>query len=189
MATPTEILIEVVNVFATLDIPYVIVGSLASSARGMRRATVDADILARIPLKIIPELVDALSSLDYYIDEVAVRRAVESGKVFNAIHIDSSFKIDVYSAHDDFSRLEIDRKLPEKIRADSDTSVYIATAEDTVVAKLVWFRKGGELSDRQWFDVLGILKVQGDNLDYEYIRSWCERLDVKDLFEKALSEA
>ena len=126
---------------------------------------------------------------DFYVDDLAVHRAIESQRAFNAIHRESMFKIDIYVSRDDFSKKEMERKLPEKILPHSDTIVYIATAEDTVVAKLSWFRKGGEISDRQWSDVLGILKVQKDKLDYEYIQRWAERLGVRDLLDKALAEA
>ena len=189
MATPTEILVEVARVLEGLEIPYVVVGSFASSARGVRRATVDADIVARVQLTQVPALVNILSSLNYYIDELATRRAIESERAFNAIHLDSAFKVDVHTARDDFSTLEIERKLPEKIIPNSDAIVYIATAEDTVVGKLVWFRRGREVSDRQWSDVLGRLKVQKGALDYDYITKWCERLGVRDLLDKAMAEA
>ena len=81
------------------------------------------------------------------------------------------------------------RRLPEKVLPNSEITIYIATAEDTVVAKLSWFRKGGEVSDRQWSDVLGILKVQRGNLDYEYMKEWSERLGVRDLLDRACQEA
>ena len=85
--------------------------------------------------------------------------------------------------------MEMKRRLPETILPKSDAIVYIATAEDTVLAKLVWFRKGGEVSDRQWSDVLGILKLQANQLDYQYMQEWSERLGVRDLLHKALGEA
>lgn len=188
MTTPTQVLIEVVRVLEDLQIPYVVVGSFASSARGVRRATIDADIVAQLSAAHVERIVEKLSSQDFYIDELAVQRAVALGRAFNAIHRESMFKVDVYVAHDDFSKKEIDRKLAEKILPDSETFVYISTSEDTVVAKLLWFRKGGEVSDRQWSDVLGVLKVQGARLDYEYMKGWADRLKIRDLLEKALAE-
>jgi len=189
MATPTEVLIEVTRILEDLEIPYLVVGSFASSTRGVRRATVDGDIIAQIQSEHVKSIVEKLSSRDFYVDDLAVRRAIAWEQAFNAIHRESMFKIDIYVSRDDFSKKEIDRRLPEKILPDSDTIVYIATAEDTVVAKLSWFRKGGEVSDRQWSDVLGILKVQKSSLDYEYMQEWSERLGVRDLLERALAEA
>jgi hypothetical protein len=189
MATPTEVLIEVTRVFEKLHIPYFVVGSFASSARGVRRATIDGDIVADIPRADVTRLVAELSSRDFYIDDRAVRRAIESERSFNAIHRESIFKIDIYVSRDEFSKMEMQRKLPEKVLPNSDTIIYIATAEDTAVAKLSWFRKGREVSDRQWSDVLGILKVQKGNLDYEYMKEWSQRLGVRDLLDRALEEA
>ena len=83
----------------------------------------------------------------------------------------------------------MERRLPEKILPASDTVVYIATAEDTVVAKLHWYRKGHEVSDQQWSDVLGIIKIQQNRLDYSYMREWSDELGVRDLLDKAIGEA
>ena len=189
MTTPTEVLIEVARVLEDLQIPYVVVGSFASSARGVRRATIDADIVAQLTADHVDEIVDKLSLRDFYVDDQAAQRAIASGRAFNAIHRESMFKINIYASQDEFSKKEMERKLPEKILRDSETIVYIATAEDTVVAKLSWFRKGGDVSDRQWSDVLGVLKVQQARLDYEYMREWAERLGVRDLLEKAIAAA
>ncbi|HVS21638.1 MAG TPA: hypothetical protein VHD88_07305 [Pyrinomonadaceae bacterium] len=188
MTTPTEVLVDVARVFEDLQIPYVVVGSFASSARGVRRATVDADLVAELTLDHVQPIVDRLSH-DYYIDDQAVRRAIITKRVFNAIHLESVFKVDVHISEDSFTKKEMERRLPEKILPDSDTVVYIATAEDTVVAKLSWYRKGGDVSDRQWSDVLGILKLQKARLDNAYLREWSERLGVRDLLDKAISEA
>src|SRR5437773_12114908 len=100
MATPTEVMIEVAQVLEDLNIPYLIVGSLASSARGIRRATVDGDIVAGIEPKHINDIVRELSSRDFYVDDLAIRRAIEWERAFNAIHRESMFKVDVYVSRD-----------------------------------------------------------------------------------------
>lgn len=188
MITPTEVLIDVTRVLEALQIQYVVVGSFASSARGVRRATIDADIVAELTLDHVKAIVDKLSE-DYYVDDQAVRRAIVTERAFNAIHLESMFKVDVHISRDSFTNKEMERRLPEKILPASDTIVYIATAEDTVVAKLHWFRKGKEVSEKQWSDVLGIIKVQQDRLDYAYMRDWSEELGVRDLLDRAIGEA
>lgn len=188
MATPTEVVVEVALVLEHLRISYLVVGSFASSARGIRRATVDADIVAQITEDHVHDIVRELSSRDYYIDDLAVRRAITNERAFNAIHLESMFKVDIFVRRDEFSKNELERKLAEKILPDSDAIVYIATAEDTVIAKLDWFRKGRETSERQWSDVLGVLKIQRGRLDYEYMQQWSERLGVADLLNKAMGE-
>ncbi len=67
--------------------------------------------------------------------------------------------------------------------------VSVASAEDTLLAKLEWYRMGGEVSERQWRDVLGALKVQAGALDLEYLHRWASELGVDDLLERALTQS
>jgi hypothetical protein len=75
------------------------------------------------------------------------------------------------------------------LAAEPERSAYVASAEDTILAKLEWYRKGDEVSDRQWRDIQGVLKAQSDRLDLAYLRRWALQLNVDDLLERALAEA
>ena len=78
----------------------------------------------------------------------------------------------------------------EKLTAGANvTPIFVATAEDTVLSKLSWYRLGGEVSDRQWNDILGILKLQSDRLDRSYMAEWAKQIEVADLLERALRQA
>jgi hypothetical protein len=68
-------------------------------------------------------------------------------------------------------------------------SAYVSTPEDTILSKLEWDRKGESISDTQWMDVLGILKVQGSRLDMDYLQHWAHRLNLEALLRKALEES
>jgi hypothetical protein len=70
-----------------------------------------------------------------------------------------------------------------------ELSAKFASPEDTVLAKLEWYRLGGEVSERQWRDVLGVLRARGSQLDLEYMRKWAGELHVGDLLERGLQEA
>lgn len=189
MLSPAEVLLQVARALEDLGIPYVVVGSFASSARGIPRATNDVDFVADIQPAHVPALLAALTD-DFYIDEKAVRRAVENRRSFNAIHFDSAFKVDFFIPHAaEFSRQQLVRRQLESLSPDAAQRVYVATAEDTLLAKLCWFRAGGGVSERQWSDVLGIIKVQRDRLDLDYLRGWADRLNVRDLLEQSLGEA
>jgi hypothetical protein len=119
-----------------------------------------------------------------------VRRAVERRGSFNAIHYDAIFKIDFFVAgRDDFTRQQLARRRAERMSPDAPQEIYVATAEDTVLAKLLWYRAGGAVSRAQWNDVLGIFGAQGAGLDAAYLREWAERLGVTDLLEQTLRAA
>ena len=187
MESPLEVLSQVTRALEDHGVVYVVVGSFASSMRGLYRATADIDIVADLRPEQVHPLVTALQG-KFYIDEQAVGRAVVRQSSFNAIHLDAVFKVDVFvTRDDDFSRQQLARRRAEKITSDTPQEIYVATAEDTILAKLLWYRSGGEVSKVQWADVLGIIGTQGAGLDIEYLREWGDRLAVRDLLEQALS--
>jgi len=186
---PFKVLSEVVRVLENEGITYVLVGSMASSIHGMYRSTVDIDFLADIkPEQVLP-LLKALET-SFYIDETAVRRAVAERQSFNAIHFDSVFKVDIFIPKgDDFAHKQLERRELRQIDPEIDQKVYVATAEDTILAKLRWYRAGGEVSTNQWSDVVGVLGASESGLDVEYLQEWADRLGVRDLLEQAQAEA
>ncbi len=189
METPFTVLRQVVRALEAQGIVYVVVGSFASSMRGLYRATNDVDIVAGIKPEHIESLIASLQE-DFYLDEQAVRRAVMQRRSFNAIHFDSVFKVDVFiPLVDEFSQQQLKRRQLEKISPDMTEAIYVATAEDTILAKLRWYRAGGEISTTQWRDVLGMIGIQGKLLDAVYLREWANKLNVHDLLERALNEA
>lgn len=189
MDTPFVILAEVTIALDKLGIEYVVVGSFASSMRGLYRATRDIDIVADLKFEKIRPLVISLRDT-FYIDEEAVRRAVTQHRSFNAIHFDSVFKIDVFiPSESDFGRQQLARRQLERVSPEVSQEIYVATAEDTILAKLNWYRAGGKVSDTQWRDVLGIIGTQGSDLDREYMREWAKKLNLCELLDEALKQA
>ncbi|HKG96399.1 MAG TPA: DUF6036 family nucleotidyltransferase [Pyrinomonadaceae bacterium] len=176
---------------ATLDhagIRYVLVGSFASSIHGIYRSTADIDLLADIKAGHVRPLFEALRN-SFYVDEQAIREAVAQRGSFNVIHFDSVFKVDFFvPKSDDFAAAQLNRRELKKISSDRDEAVYVATAEDTVLAKLRWYRAGNEISNTQWNDVVGILRISKVRLDIAYLRLWAEKLGLTDLLQKALAE-
>ena len=189
MISPISVLSLVTAALDKLGIRYVLVGSFASSIHGLYRATADIDILADLKGEQVTALYQALKDA-FYVDESAMRNAVAQRRSFNAIHFDSVFKVDIFIAQqDDFASAQLDRRQLRSLSPDRDEPVYVASAEDTILAKLRWYRAGNETSTNQWNDVLGILGILQDGLDVTYLRLWAERLHVSDLLERALEEA
>jgi hypothetical protein len=187
MEGPYEVLALVARALEDLGVAYAVVGSFASSMRGLYRTTADVDIVADLRPEHVHPLVQALQE-KFYVDEQAVRRALSRHGSFNAIHFDAVFKVDIFIPKpDDFSRQQLARRRAEKMTPDAPQEIYVATAEDTILAKLLWYRSGGEVSRVQWADVLGVVGTQGDGLDFEYLREWAGRLGVRDLLDKVLA--
>lgn len=188
MELPLTVLSQVTTTLDQQNIPYVLVGSFASSIHGMYRSTADIDILADIHTDQIRPLFDGLQN-SFYVDEQAIREAVAQGRSFNAIHFDSVFKVDIFvSKSDEFAVSQLNRRQLRKISPEKDEVVYVATAEDTILAKLRWYRAGNETSNTQWNDVLGILGTSRNSLDAEYLRTWAEELDLSDLLQRAWND-
>lgn len=182
-------LLRVIEQLDALGIPYLLGGSLASSIHGLPRTTIDADLVAEIPETAVQTLVERLSPF-YYINADAVHEAIRNRRSFNLIHLASMFKIDVFlPRRRAFEQSQMARRHAEILREDPERTALVATPEDTILAKLEWYRQGGEISDRQWNDLLGVLKVQGAALDLQYLRTWAANLGVQDLLVRALDDA
>ena len=172
-----------------LRVPYVIGGSFASSLHGEPRSTNDVDVVADLDHATAKLLVEALGDA-FYADVAAAIEAVEAVGSFNVIHIESAVKVDIFVAGTDpFDQERLRRRRPITVHAlDREASLYVDTAEDVIVRKLEWYRRGGETSERQWRDVLAVLRTQR-SLDEIHLRTWAERLGVADLLLRARSEA
>ena len=157
-------------------------------ACNISRHTQDADIsLEAFPGREV-ELVRLLSD-DYVVSLPAVRLAVERRSTFNVIRKTTSFKIDVFiQGNRPFDRISRERRRPLPAEFPGDTVVYVHSPEDVVLQKLAWYRLGNEISDRQWTDILGILRMQRGHLDGDYLRRWSRELAVGDLFRRATEE-
>lgn len=180
----------VAEAFERLGVPYYLGGSVASSLHGIFRTTADIDLVAALEAEHVESFVHALQD-DYYIDGAMIRDALSHGSSFNLLHLPTMLKVDVFAVRErPFSRQSLARREQGPISFEPDAPTFwIASAEDTILAKLEWFRMGGETSERQWRDVLGVMKVQDDLLDLAYLHLWAREIGVADLLERALDEA
>lgn len=178
----------VVEALERLGVSYHIGGSVASSIYGLPRLTIDADIVADIQQRHVMPLVRLLEGA-YYIDADMIKDAIRHRASFNIIHHDTIIKIDIFIPKlRPFDQEELLRVWLQDIEG-SEHPFYLASPEGTILNKLEWYRMGGEISDRQWNDILGVLKVRGETLDIAYLRKWAAALKVTDLLERAFEDA
>jgi hypothetical protein len=179
----------VIECFEKLGIAYYIGCSVASSAYGIARATMDVDLVANVEIRQADDLVRALERY-YYIDADMIRDAIHRRTSFNLIHLETMLKIDVFIAKDQpYDSQAFARRQSDTLDEESSRKVYLSSPEDIILNKLQWYHTGGRVSEQQWKDVLGVLKVQGDKLDLKYLKYWASRLNLSDLLNHSLDDA
>jgi hypothetical protein len=175
----------VTDVFQRLGVRCVLGGSFASTVHGYPRSTQDADLMAE-PFPGREEEFTRLLGPVFYANADTIRSAVRDRGGFNVIHTTTGFKVDVFiEKRRPFDRSVLDRRTPHSFTAEPADVLDIVTAEDSILLKLEWYRIGGEVSDRQWNDITGIMKTQGDRLDAAYLDHWAGEIGVKDLLDRA----
>jgi hypothetical protein len=186
---PIEVTLRVTAVLEKLGIPYLIGGSLASTLHGMVRTTQDSDIITEMSPEHIQPFVASLQN-EFFIDEEMIAEAIQRNSSFNILHRDTMFKVDVFvPSPRPFQKSQLARAQRQAFELETQISAKFASAEDTILSKLEWYRLGGETSERQWRDILGILKTRTGELDLQYMKNWAKDLNVTDLLERALGQS
>jgi hypothetical protein len=184
-----QVLLEVTRVLEELDIPYVVGGSLASSLHGIPRSTQDADLVAALRADHIQPFIGRVEGA-FYVSPERVESAVRRRASFNLIHLKTMIKVDLFVfSETPLARQEMARRQILPIPGEPEAHLQIASPEDTILQKLLWYRKGGEVSERQWNDILGVIKVQGRALDRSYLEEWAERSGIEDLLAQAFTDS
>lgn len=189
MKTQADGFKRILEVLDLLEIRYQVVGSLASSMHGIPRATMDVDLVVNLRPDQIEEFAAKLKA-DFYADPEMIKEALGRQRSFNLIHYASAFKLDIFPLlEDEYSQTQFGRRqFAETTSLGDPIECAVATAEDTILNKLRWYRTGGETSERQWNDLRGILQVSGSRLDLAYLNTWAPRLGMADLLERLLHE-
>lgn len=189
LSDPIKVMLAATQKLESLGIYYYVGGSLASSAYGIPRSTQDVDIIADIQEHHIDRLVETFSD-EFYIDEEMIRESLKFKSSFNVIHLETMIKVDVYIFDDTpFAHSKMSRRKKESIEGTPKVSAYLSSPEDVILQKLRWYVIGGKVSDQQWKDILGVLKVQSKEIDFKYLKSWATKLDLLKLLNQALKEA
>jgi hypothetical protein len=181
LAEPIAVTRVVTDALEALGVEYAIGDSLASAVHGVMRATMDADLVADLRIEHAEPLAQALGDA-FYADVEMMLDAIRRHASFNLIHLETMFKVDIFVAKPrPFDRSQLARRQLHLLSEDPQVHAYVTSAEDIILAKLEWYHIGGRVSDRQWRDVLGVLKIQGDRVDHDYLRRMATTLDVTGL--------
>jgi hypothetical protein len=181
-----DIALKVARALTAVGAEYFLGGSLASSLQGEPRATNDIDFVIALPLGKVAELGPALGT-DFEVDTDMLRYAVLHASCANAFYLPVVTKIDFFGrGYEPFDESEFSRRRPTIVTA-SGESLVVKAPEDTVLRKLLWFREGGEVSEKQWRDIVSVLQISGDRMDQTYLTAWASRLNLNELLERARS--
>lgn len=183
-----DVILRVTQILDQICVRYLIGGSVATAIYGEPRATEDVDLVVDLRAEHVQPLIDALGD-DFYVDRESIHRAIDSASSFNIIHIESVYKVDIFLLAGDILGHERMQHRRSILLRPPDDRAWLSSPEDMILEKLDWYRKGGEVSDRQWRDVLGVFKVQRDNLDRDYLVRKAQQLGLAGLLERATTEA
>ncbi|MCC3614009.1 MAG: hypothetical protein JGK30_32230 [Microcoleus sp. PH2017_40_RAT_O_B] len=195
IADPIALARKIADILLPLNIPYVIGGSVASSLLGENRSTQDLDLVIDLETGTAQRLIDAMSG-EFYISESAVNEAIAKSRIspressFNVIYLPSMEKADIFvmSSDDPFSTSVMNRRQLYPVNILEEEGIYIYSPEDIVLQKLSWYKLTPGGSQKQWRDVLGVLKVQL-GLDIGYMNQWALTLKLTDLLDEALLQS
>jgi len=173
-----------------LGVTYRVGGSVASSALGVPRSTLDVDIVCLLEEKDVDRFVSRLGGA-YYVDADMIREAIRRRASFNLVHLATMLKVDVFIRKGrSFDRVSFARLTRKPLEEWEGAPLFdLTTAEDIVLRKLEWFELGARVSERQWNDILGVIAVQRAALDRAYLEHWAEELGLSELLERAMREA
>lgn len=184
-----QALTPVIRYFEDNHVSYFVGGSVASSHHGASRSTLDVDLTVVFGEENISSLINRLSG-DYYLSEPAMREAVGRKSCFNLIHLKTSFKVDIFvSRGREFDKVSLDRAIQAKLGEAEQLVVRVASVEDIVLIKLQWYRLGNEISERQWSDLITVVRLNRPELDIDYLHQWAEQLGVDDLLLRLLNNS
>ena len=186
-ANPWVVVGELAAVLERLGLRYAVGGSLASSIAGEPRSTQDADISVDLRPEHVDALIEALPDR-FYLPIERLRQAAREHRSVNLIHLATAMKIDLFVAggtpiDEDVLRRRI-RFLPDSLSRE----VHVYTPEDVLLHELRWYRASGESSERQWRDVVGIVRVQEGALDRDYLGRGAALMGVSDLLDRVLAD-
>jgi len=177
--------VDAAALFERLGVPYVLAGGVATIVYGEPRSTLDVDFAVHLGPEQARRLA-AVAGSTFLVQAESPIEAARTLSMFSMVHATSYMKIDVHVVpRTGIHKMEIERGRWQRLGPGHPDEIRIATPEDIVLQKLRWYADADCTSQKQWRDVLGILKSRGHSLDFDYLATWAPELRVTDLLEKA----
>jgi hypothetical protein len=180
---------DAASLFERLGVRYILSGGVAAIVYGEPRSTLDVDFAVHMDAEQARRLL-ALAGDEFIVSPDSAMEAARGSSMFTMIHTASFMKVDVHVVpRSGIHKEEIERGRWQRLGPDHPDDVRIVTPEDLVLQKLRWYLEAGGVSDKQWRDVIGILKMRGHSLDFDYVRKWAPVLGVSEQLDRALAAA
>ena len=184
MTSQKDFLQRLVEMLDKSSIPYMLSGSICSGFHGQPRSTNDADIVIDPSNEQLISVISCLGS-DYYVSKDAAMQALNDNSMFNIIGVQTGWKADlIIRKKRAYSKQEFSRRINTTLMG---MSLWVVSPEDSILSKLEWSK--GRESQIQFKDALGVIMVQWDNLDFDYLQKWAKELQIEDLLERLMKEA
>jgi len=180
-----QAVVDAAALFERLGIQYVLSGGVATIVYGEPRSTLDVDFAVHMGLDPARRL-PILAQDGFLVAPDAALEAALTSTMFTMVHVASFMKIDVHVVpRSGIHKAEIERGRWQRLGPGYPDEIRIITPEDLVLQKLRWYLDADCVSEKQWRDVLGLLKTRGHALDLAYMRDWARSLEVLELLERA----
>ena len=184
-----EVLKEFSRILESLGIKYAIGGSLASSVYGQVRFTQDADIMLE-PFGQKADIFYEKIQEHFYISKEAMQNAIKLKSSFNVIHLKTAFKIDIFVSKATAFDCQVFQRAAKVMLGQTKDEIFsFVSPEDIILLKLMWYEQGQRVSEKQWNDILGVLRTQKQQLDLDYLKSWAVSFEIQELLEKATQQS
>lgn len=183
MTEQKKFLEKLISILESVGIPYAVCGSLSSSLHGQPRATNDTDIIIAPTQEQLAKLLKSLET-GYYVSSKTASEAMKIRSMFNVIDNELGWKADlIFRKNTPYQLTKFNRRIKAKLMG---IDLWILSPEDVILSKLDWAKESG--SDLQLRDVFGVIKVQWDKLDWDYLRQWAKELGIAKTLESIIEE-
>jgi hypothetical protein len=183
-----DVALQVSAALDQIHCEYFVGSSVASSLQGEPRATNDIDFVVAMLTWKVPAFAAALGP-DFDVDQEMLREAVSTGRCANIFYLPLVTKVDIFGlGSSPYDEVEFARRRLVRVKS-TGQELFVKSPEDSVLRKLLWYREGGEVSTKQWRDVVEVLRVSGPQIDPQYLDQWASRLGVAPLLARARMQA